>query len=185
MRPAVFLDRDGVINENRSDYVRSWEQIVFIDGVFTALRRLAQVEAPVFVVTNQSAIGRGLLGEAEAHDINRRLAEAIQAEGGRITACYLCPHHPDVACACRKPAPGMLLAAAAEWELDLSRSFLVGDAVSDLEAARAVGTRPILVRTGRGASQADLLAQRDWNCPVASDLSDAVDLILAAGIWSM
>src|SRR5579871_401094 len=108
MRPAVFLDRDGVINENRSDYVRSWDQIVFLDGVFAALKRLAEHEFPVIVVTNQSAIGRGLLDEVEAHAINRRLTDAVQAQGGRITAAYLCPHHPDVACDCRKPAPGML-----------------------------------------------------------------------------
>lgn len=181
MRPAVFLDRDGVINENLSDYVCSWDQIVFLDGVFAALRRLNRHEIPVIVVTNQSAVGRGLLEEGVAHAINRRLADAVQMQGGRITAIYLCPHHPDLACACRKPAPGLLLQAASEWDLDLSRSFLVGDAVSDLEAARAVAAQGILVRTGRGEAQAALLAQRNWTCPVLADLGAAVDVILGTG----
>jgi D-glycero-D-manno-heptose 1,7-bisphosphate phosphatase len=179
LRTAVFLDRDGVINENRSDYIRSWDQIVFLDSVFTAMRCLAEHSIPVIIVTNQSAVGRGLLAEEEAHGINRRLVEAIEAQGGRISAVYLCPHRPDNACGCRKPAPGMLLQAAAEWDLDLSRSYLVGDALSDIQAARAVGAQGILVKTGRGDAQARLMAHQDWKCPVVNDLGSAVDLILS------
>jgi D-glycero-D-manno-heptose 1,7-bisphosphate phosphatase len=182
MRSAVFLDRDGVINENRSDYVRCWEQLKFIDGVLPALKRLADREIMVIVVTNQSVIGRGLLSETDARAINLRLADEVILYGGRLTGIYVCPHHPDAHCSCRKPAPGMLLQAASDWEIDLSRSYLVGDALTDIEAARAVGSQGILVKTGRGMDQEALLSRQSWTCPVVADLAAAVDWILSTDV---
>jgi len=179
VRPAVFLDRDGVINANRVDHVKSWNELRFMDCAFPALRRLAQSRIPVVVVTNQSAVGRGLMSLETATMINRRLTEEVEAAGGRITATYLCPHHPDARCACRKPAPGMLLQAAREWDLDLSQSYLVGDAVSDMSAARAANARGILVMTGRGTEQSMLL-NPEWGCTVVQDLGAAVETILSA-----
>jgi D-glycero-D-manno-heptose 1,7-bisphosphate phosphatase len=179
MRPAVFLDRDGVIIENRGDYVKSWEEVRFVPGAFDAIRRLGQSEYAVVVVTNQSAVGRGIITLDEATRINERVVGEIEARGGRVDASYLCPHRPDEACKCRKPAPGMLFRAADEFGLDLGHSVLVGDAASDIEAARLAGVQGILVLTGRGSEQA-LLLERTGNvsCPVVTDLEAAVDRVL-------
>jgi histidinol-phosphate phosphatase family protein len=131
------------------------------------------------LVTNQSAVGRGTITMGQAVEINQRAIATIESWGGRVDACYICPHHPEQCCDCRKPAPGMFLRAAREMGLDLSRSYSVGDAVSDLQAAQAAGARPILVLTGRGEQQVPLLeAQSLADCPVVTDLPAAVDLIL-------
>ena len=158
-QPAIFLDRDGVIIENRDRYVRAWADVVFLPGALAALARLSRAPLAVVIVTNQSAVGRGLLSEAEAESINNRLLEAIRAAGGRVDASYLCPHIDADGCDCRKPAPGLLRRAAADLDLDLPRSILIGDALSDLAAGRAAGVgRVALVRTGRGAAQERLAA---------------------------
>jgi D-glycero-D-manno-heptose 1,7-bisphosphate phosphatase len=177
-RPAVFLDRDGVLNENRADYVRSWEQVVILPGVFEAMQRLAASPFVVVVVTNQSAVGRGLLTLETLAAINQGIVDAVQHAGGRIDGVYACPHTPEDGCPCRKPLPGMLLQAARDLDIDLSRSYLVGDAVSDMQAAVAAGSRPMLVRTGRGMKQALGLAVHGLHhVPVAADLHEAVDWI--------
>lgn len=180
-RPAVFLDRDGVLNENRADYVRTWEQVVILPGVLAAMQRLAASPLVVVVVTNQSAVGRGLMSGATLDSINRGIVDLVQQAGGRIDAVYACPHAPEAGCTCRKPQPGLLLHAARELGIDLARSYLVGDAVSDMQAALAAGCQPILVRTGRGEKQMGRLAASGLShLPVAADLAEAVDWILGA-----
>ncbi len=177
-RPTVFLDRDGVLNENRADYVRTWEQVVILPGVFDAMQRLAASSFAVVVVTNQSAVGRGLVTRETLAAINQGIVREVQRAGGRIDAVYACPHAPEDGCACRKPRPGMLVQAAQDLDLDLARSYLVGDAVSDMQAALAAGSRPVLVRTGRGVKQALGLAVHGLHhVPVAADLHEAVDWI--------
>lgn len=177
-QPAVFLDRDGVINENRSDYVKSWEEFVFLPRSMAALRALAAGGAPTIVISNQAAIGRGLVARATVDAIHRRMGEAISAEGGRIDAVYYCPHHPAEGCDCRKPRPGLLLQAAAAYQIDLQRSYFIGDSIGDVEAALAVGCSPILALTGLGAAQLALLPQRGhYGVPVVEDLAAAVALI--------
>lgn len=179
MRAAVFLDRDGVINENRADYVRTWEQVRFLPGVFDALRRLAGSDFCVVVVTNQSGVGRGLMAAETLQTINDGIVARVQAEGGRIDAVYACPHRPDEGCECRKPRPGMLLQAAADLRIDLGRSFLVGDAVTDVETALQAGCRPFMVRSGRGHAQLAKLRMQGYKAVrVVADLSEAVELIL-------
>jgi len=131
------LDRDGVIIENRTDYVKSWEEVHFLPGAFEALRRLSRSDYVLVLVTNQSAVGRGIVTLDKTMEINERVVAEIKTKGGRVDASYICPHHPDEGCDCRKPAPGMLLRAAEELKLDLARSYAVGDAVSDIQAARA------------------------------------------------
>lgn len=148
-RPAVFLDRDGVINHNRSDYVKSWKEFVFLPGALEAIARLAASAYAVVVVTNQSAIGRGIIPVAAVDDIHRRMVKRVRSAGGRIDAVSLCPHQPDEGCLCRKPAPGMLREAAGQLSLDLSAAYLVGDAESDMMAAHAAGCCPVLVMSGR------------------------------------
>ncbi len=160
MEAALFLDRDGVIIENRASYVRNWAEVEFIPG---ALRALAEIRASpyrIVLVTNQSVIGRGLISLRQAEQINEQLAETIRAAGGRLDRIYMCPHAPEHGCACRKPEPGLFLAAAGDLNLDLASSIMIGDAVTDLLAARAAGVASLaLVLTGRGRAQIDLLKQ--------------------------
>jgi D-glycero-D-manno-heptose 1,7-bisphosphate phosphatase len=176
---AVFLDRDGVIVENRPAYIKSWDDVEFLPGSLDALRRLAASPYAVVIVTNQSAVGRGIVSLEQAESIHRRIVAEIVRQGGRIDASYLCPHSPLDGCSCRKPAPGLLLQAAKDLGLDLPHSYLVGDALSDLQAAQAAGVRGFLVLTGRGAAQAALggLSPETGNSVVA-DLSEAVARIL-------
>lgn len=180
MRRAIFLDRDGVINENRADYVKSWEEYRFLPGVFSPLKRLAQSPFIIIVITNQSAINRGLVARSVVEEINRRMIGEIQAHGGRVDAVFYCPHRPDENCDCRKPKPGLLLQAAEHFGIDLSRSYLIGDALSDIAAGLAAGCYPILVLTGRGREQLPLLQAGAYNgYHVAPDLQRAVEWILA------
>ncbi|MFQ5406825.1 MAG: D-glycero-beta-D-manno-heptose 1,7-bisphosphate 7-phosphatase [Anaerolineales bacterium] len=181
-RPAVFLDRDGVINENRPGYVRNRAQVRILPGALAALAALAKSPYAIIVVTNQSGVGRGLISHAEANAINEHLSAIVTSNGGRFDSVQLCPHAPDDACDCRKPQPGMLLRAAVELSLDLSVSWMVGDAVSDIRAGLAAGVRPLLVRTGRGAQQASKLLEHGLvDVPVVADLTAAVDHILVHG----
>ena len=156
---ALFLDRDGVILENRLDYLRSWEAAAFIPGALQAIARLRDLPLRIVIVTNQSAVGRGLVPADQVGAINLRMVEAVEHAGGRVDAVYMCPHHPEAGCNCRKPRPGLILQAAEELGLDLPRSTLVGDALSDLQAGHAAGVgRLALVRTGLGASQLPQMA---------------------------
>ena len=149
-KPAIFLDRDGVINRDRPDYVKSWAEFEFLPGVLEALRQLAATPYAIVVVTNQSAIGKGLVSQAAVDGIHNQMLAAVDEAGGRIDALYYCPHHPQAGCDCRKPRPGLLMQAAGDLGLDLSQSWLIGDSLRDLQCAVAAGVRPILVRTGHG-----------------------------------
>ncbi len=172
---AVFLDRDGTLNVERADYVKSVDELVLLPGVLDALARLAALNLPLILVTNQSAIGRGIVSNHQVERIHDHLRSMVHAAQGRIDAVYLCPHPPEAGCECRKPKPGLLLAAANDWRLDLARCAFIGDSMADLGAARAVGCQPILVRTGRQAQQLDELAHQDPDVVLVDDLSAAVD----------
>jgi D-glycero-D-manno-heptose 1,7-bisphosphate phosphatase len=144
-RPAAFLDRDGVINVDHG-YVHTIDRFAWIEGAAAAVGLLNDLGYLVFVVTNQAGIARGYYDEAAVETLHRWIAAELAAAGARIDAFYYCPHHPDGSredlrfhCGCRKPAPGMLLRACAEWPVDRSRSFLIGDRSTDIEAARAAG----------------------------------------------
>jgi histidinol-phosphate phosphatase family protein len=178
-RAAVFLDRDGVLIENVDTYVRTLADVQFLPGVFDALRRLGASPYAVVLVTNQSAVGRGIITAEQALEINAHVVAEIAANGGRLDGAYLCFHGPDDGCDCRKPAPGLLLQAQAELDLELADSYLVGDAVTDIQAAHAAGAEAILVRSGRGATQERLLEPSDRaRCSIVPDLTGAVDQIL-------
>ncbi len=157
MFPAIFLDRDGVIIENRERYVRSWEDVTFYPESLAALARIHHSPYKIVIVTNQSAVGRGILPISVAEDINRCVVQEIEKAGGRVDGLFMCPHAPQEECACRKPKPGLLFLAAQALSLNLSQSILIGDALSDIEAGQAAGLqKTILLRTGRGAEQARL-----------------------------
>ena len=154
MYPSIFLDRDGVLIENRSDYVRDWSQVKIIPEAIRALSLAPIKKYKVVIVTNQSAVGRGLILLKTAQAINQRLINLIREHGGQIDGAYMCPHKPEDGCSCRKPLPGLLLQAAKDLSLDLQHSWMIGDAWSDVQAGEAAGLRgKILLRTGRGAEQ--------------------------------
>jgi len=178
-RKAVFLDRDGVINRNLNKYVLSIESVKIIPRSLQAIANLAKSEYAVVIVTNQSAIGRGLITEEIAQNINNFILEKIQSANGIIDGIYLCPHHPKTHCVCRKPNPGMLIQAAAELNLDLENSWLVGDAITDIQAAIAANVKPVMVGTGRGTEQAaNLNSDKLAHVPFVKDLYEAIEDIL-------
>lgn len=145
VRPAILLDRDGVINERiRGGYVAHWEQFRFVRGIRGALARLTALGVPLIVVSNQAGVGKGMVSPAALAEITERFVVQLAKGGARIAAVYYCPHTPDDGCSCRKPRPGLLERAAKEWSLDLKQSILIGDSPSDVEAAAAVNCRAIL-----------------------------------------
>lgn len=175
--PLLILDRDGVINHDSDDFIKSAEEWRPIDGSLDAIARLHRAGWRIAVATNQSGVGRGLLSIADLESIHRRMEKAIEAAGGRLDAIVYCPHHPDDRCDCRKPRPGMLRAIGKDFETPLSQSVFIGDSVRDVEAARAVGARPILVLTGSGMkAQADLGGDA---VETYADLAQAADALLA------
>lgn len=174
MKQAFFLDRDGVINVE-VDYLSDPDKAELIPGVPEALREIRAHGFLAVVVTNQSGVARGMYSEKEVHAVHRRIDELLAATGAQVDRWYFCPHHPKHTgiCDCRKPAPGMLLRAARELDIDLSNSVMVGDRLSDLEAGRAAGCRTVwLVRTGYGAEVVRTADLSGIN--VAADLADAV-----------
>ncbi len=177
-RRAIFLDRDGVINANRPDHVKGWDEFVFLSRALDALRKMAASDFLVIVTTNQSAVHRGLIDVATMREIHARMTRSIERAGGRIDAIYYCPHLPEENCDCRKPRPGLYLQAAKSWDIDLARSYVVGDALVDMQAAHAIGSTPILVLTGRGQEQQKKSsADVRWGYQVVDDLMHAVEWV--------
>jgi D-glycero-D-manno-heptose 1,7-bisphosphate phosphatase len=145
-RPAIFLDRDGVINERiLNGYVTHWHEFQFIEGAVYTLRELSRLRLPIMVISNQSGIGKGLVSRDALEHLTGRFVATLRHRGGRIDGVYYCPHRPDEGCPCRKPKPGLLLRAASDWRIDLGASVLIGDAVTDIQAAQAAGCRSILI----------------------------------------
>jgi D-glycero-D-manno-heptose 1,7-bisphosphate phosphatase len=177
MYPAIFLDRDGVLIENRSDYIRDWSQVRIFSKALEALSLSIIKKYKVVIITNQSGIGRNLIPLKTAQKINQKLVEVIKDNGGQIAGVYMCPHRPEEQCACRKPRPGLIWQAARELSLDLQHSWVIGDAWSDLLAGKAAGIdRVIIVKTGRGAEQLRQPSPEDIDSYlVFNDLSDALD----------
>lgn len=179
MPGAILIDRDGVICRNRRDHVKSWEEFIFLPGALDALVRLSRSDFPIIVITNQAIINRGIVPVDVVEDIHHRMVRAVESAGGRIDRVFYCPHRPDENCGCRKPQPGMLLQAAREMGIDLTQSWLIGDALSDMVAARRAGCQRYMVLTGRGWQE----LVRCWKTGerrfrVAIDLDHAVRALL-------
>jgi D-glycero-D-manno-heptose 1,7-bisphosphate phosphatase len=155
LRPALFLDRDGVLNEDHG-YVHQWADFHWIAGAREAVAAFNRAGWLVFVVTNQSGIGRGYYTEAAMHALHAKMAEGLAEAGARIDAFYYAPHHPEAALEAyrhpdppdRKPNPGMILRALSEWPADRARSLMVGDKPADVEAATRAGVRGLLFPGG-------------------------------------
>jgi len=186
LKPAVFLDRDGTINEQMG-YINHLSRFHLLPGVGPAIRQLNEHGLPVVVATNQSGLARGYFPESLLEAVHAQMRRLLALDGARIDGLYVCPHHPEakeerfrLACACRKPKTGLLEQAAVEMGLDLQRSYVVGDRWSDLRCGAAVGATTILVLTGYGRGDACYIGpgqavQPAW---VAEDLAAAVRWIL-------
>ncbi len=146
----IILDRDGVINFDSDEYIKSPDEWVPIPRSLESIARLNRADYTVVVASNQSGIGRGLFDLSTLQQIHEKMAHELARAGGKIDAIFFCPHTPDDHCACRKPEPGLLLDVAKKFACDLTGVPAVGDSLRDIEAAQAVGARPVLVRTGKG-----------------------------------
>ncbi|MBI4264509.1 MAG: HAD family hydrolase [Acidobacteria bacterium] len=184
MRPAVFLDRDGTLIEERG-YLDRLDLLAVLPWTPDAIRLLNRAGFATVVVTNQSAIGRGLIDEAFLHRLHAAFDTHLAAGGARMDAYYFCPHHPDAdleryrrVCRCRKPGPGMIERACRELQLDPRRSVMVGDRWLDVACGRAAGTRSVLVRTGHGAHEAEHPPEGARADAILNNLMEAVGWIL-------
>ncbi|MBU0484049.1 MAG: D-glycero-beta-D-manno-heptose 1,7-bisphosphate 7-phosphatase [Proteobacteria bacterium] len=186
MRPAVFLDRDGTINEQMG-YVNHLSRFVMLPGVVAAVRMLNEHDLPVVVVTNQSGLARGYFPESLLDAVHDKMKEELAAGGAHLAGIYVCPHHPEgkeerfrVDCNCRKPKIGLFEQAARELDLDLARSYVVGDRWSDLKAGRKCGATPVLVLTGYGRGDYEYIGPSQEIQPrfVAENLPAAVKWII-------
>jgi len=179
---AVFLDRDGVINNG--ELVHSLNQLKLFDNAADAIKILNALKMPVIVITNQPVVARGLCDEDMVKRINQRMVDELAKKGAKIDAVYYCPHHPErqyggnlayrVECKCRKPKTGMLEQAASDFGLDLTRCFFIGDSMRDMKTAQAVSCRKILVKTGHAGSDAEFKTEPDFLC---NDIKEAALLV--------
>jgi len=171
----IILDRDGTINHDRDDYVKSADEWEPLDGALEAIAKINQAGYNVVVATNQSGLGRGLFGMTELNAMHDKMYRLLHTAGGRIDAIFFCPHNPEVdACICRKPLPGLFAQIQERYGADMSRVHSVGDSLRDLQAANAAGCKTHLVQTGKshlkiphdlpeGAQvHANLMAFADW-----------------------
>ena len=174
----MLLDRDGVINQDRAHYVRCAADWVPIPGALEAIAALEAAGCRVAVVTNQSGLGRGLFDRAALDAIHEKMRDAVASHGGRIDACFFCPHVPEDDCECRKPRPGLLREALRRFDVPPARALMVGDREVDLVAARAAGCAAVLVQSGQGRAD-DVAFAVEHAIPVRSDLGAAVRDLLA------
>ena len=183
LKRGVFLDRDGTINEEVR-YLSRADQFRFIDGAAEAVKLLNESGLKVVIVTNQAGVARGYLSESTLREIHCLMADMLRAHSARLDAIYYCPHHPvegvgpyKIECDCRKPKPGMLERAATELSIDLGKSYVVGDQITDLETGYAVGCTTVLVRTGYGLGSEEQFVDQ----PFQPD--HIADNLLAASRW--
>jgi len=174
----VILDRDGVINQDSSEFVKSADEWLPLDGSIEAIAALARAGVTVTVASNQSGIARGLFDNDALLAMHRKLNDLVAASGGRIDRIVVCPHGPDDECACRKPKPGLLLELGEYYGVALDDVPVIGDSLRDLQAARSIGARPILVRSGNGRKTEALLPDDLGSVEVYDDLAAAVSQLL-------
>jgi D-glycero-D-manno-heptose 1,7-bisphosphate phosphatase len=179
----VILDRDGVINQDSDDYIKTLDEWIPIPGSVEAIARLSQHGFTVTVATNQSGIGRGIIDLDNLEAMHERLYELVESAGGKIAGIFYCPHHPDDDCDCRKPKPGLISAIETEFGQSALGAWMIGDAQRDLEAGEAKGCIPVLVRTGKGERTLAKMQKEqpgEWQgLRIYADLSAAVDALIA------
>jgi D-glycero-D-manno-heptose 1,7-bisphosphate phosphatase len=186
----VILDRDGVINHDSDDYIKSPDEWQPLPGSLEAIARLCRADYTVVVATNQAGVGRGLFSQEMLIRIHRKMASSIRDKGGRLDSVFFCPHSPAEQCGCRKPKPGMLLEISDRLGIGLSGVPVVGDSLRDLEAAEAAGAIPVLVKTGRGRLTQEKLSKGELShtlgqTPVYADLAAFTDAVLDGRLESV
>ena len=179
LQKVVFLDRDGVINEDSPDYIKTWSEFRFLPGSLEALKLLNTEGFTTIVITNQSIIHRKMAPEATLREIHENMRRMVNQHGGHITDIFFCPHRPEEGCQCRKPKPGLIRQAQKMYPMNRLNTWMVGDSVKDIDCARNAGCgQAILVRTGNGSASERILGERktppDY---VADTLFDAVNWI--------
>ena len=186
----VILDRDGVINHDSDDYIKSPDEWQPLPGSLEAIARLCRADYTVVVATNQAGVGRGLFSQEMLIRIHRKMASSIRDKGGRLDSVFFCPHSPAEQCGCRKPKPGMLLEISDRLGIGLSGVPVVGDSLRDLEAAEVAGAIPVLVKTGRGRLTQEKLSKGELShtlgqTPVYADLAAFTDAVLDGRLESV
>ena len=186
----VILDRDGVINHDSDDYIKSPDEWQPLPGSLEAIARLCRADYTVIVATNQAGVGRGLFSLEMLIRIHRKMASSIRDKGGRLNSVFFCPHSSADQCGCRKPKPGMLLEISDRLGVRLSGVPVVGDSLRDLEAAAAAGAMPVMVKTGRGRLTQEKLSQGELShtlgqTPVYADLAAFTDAVLDGRLESV
>jgi D-glycero-D-manno-heptose 1,7-bisphosphate phosphatase len=185
LNKAVFLDRDGTIIED-TGYISAPEEVKFIPGAIEAVKKLNQAGYKVIIISNQSGVARGILNEAMLQSIDKTMHRKILNGGAHIDGSYYCPHHPEHGvypyrqyCECRKPHPGLIKKATREHEIDLSKSFMVGDKATDIETGKRAGVKTLFVLSGRGAEETKELKEKPDH--LADNLPEAAEWILKHG----
>jgi D-glycero-D-manno-heptose 1,7-bisphosphate phosphatase len=180
LKKVVFLDRDGTINRDSPDYVKSRAEFEFIPGAIAAVSELTGGGFTCMVITNQSALARGFISNAELDAMHAMMCDEIAAAGGKIADVFFCPHMPEDNCGCRKPAPGLLLRAQKKYAIDLADAVMVGDSAKDIECGRTAGCgRTVLVKSGRDADVEKQLHKKQLAADyVAQDLLEAARWII-------
>ncbi len=178
LKKVVFLDRDGVINRDSPDYIKCWEEFIFLPNSLEALKILTHKGYTLIVITNQSIIHRKWVAPEVLAEMHRRLKSVVAAHGGKITDIFVCPHTPEQDCSCRKPKPELILQACQKYSIDLSGAVMVGDSAKDILCGIAAGCgKTVLVQTGNGIPAEETLALNNvYPTVVAPDL-------LAAARW--
>lgn len=178
-QPYVILDRDGVINVDSDDYIKSPEEWLPLEGSLQAIAELYQHGYKIVVITNQSGVARGLFTLETLHAMHDKMQKLVVDAGGKIEAIYFCPHDPSAQCNCRKPAIGMYTQFADEHKANLADIYAIGDSYRDLEAARSCNAKAILVKTGKGLKT--LASHPELTEPVFENLYEASQYIIAQG----
>ena len=184
MKVGLFLDRDGTINEE-AEYLSDPRDVHLLPGAAQAIREANNLGLPVFIISNQSGVARGLFSEKDVKRVNMALLELLEKENASIDGIFYCPHHPDFGepeyrkdCSCRKPKIGMLQQAGKKFKIDLKKSFVVGDKMTDVQTGNVAGARSILVLTGYGRKEQRLLEENDVHVDfVAEDLPEAMEFV--------
>ena len=186
----IILDRDGVINHDRDDYVKSADECIPITGSIDAIVRLNKAGFTVVIATNQAGLAKGKFELEDLEAMHEKITQRVEESGGELGGIFYCPHHPDDNCKCRKPKPGLLDAIEAEFNTSVESSYFIGDSLRDLQAAVQKGCKPVLVKTGNGVRTLAQLTVPSFQITspiidadqvqVFDDLAAAADFILAA-----
>lgn len=174
----IILDRDGVINHDSMHYIKNPDEWIPIPGSLEAVAQLNRFGFKVLIATNQSGVARGLYDIETLDQIHEKMVRELASVGGYVEEIFFCPHHPDEGCGCRKPKPGMIEQMCEKYQIDLPNTYFIGDTTADTGIAKAVGCKPVLVRTGKGE---DTLKKNPELTSILNfaDLSQAVDYILS------